>query len=413
MCVYTQRSSKNILMKVPSVLLVLFAVGLALFSGFSSLTILHTIAQLTADIFMRLLQFVSLPIIGLSIMTTLAGIGDWHDVKRLGQYVVSYTFFTTIIAALIAFTLYLWIQPTHYLPSSIQPMASLASQGSYMDHFLKMIPSNLLQPFVEHNVMSVLFIALLLSAAILTLPKEKKQSLHQALEALYSVIMVITHWLIQLMPLAVWAFITLFILDCKKGLILGNLTKYLSVVIGSNLIQAFFILPLLLVFHKISPFKALQGMFPAISLAFFSKSSAASLPIAIECAEKNLHISPTIARFSFPLCTTINMNACAAFIFTTVLFVSESNGVSLSFYDKITWVIIATIAAIGNAGVPMGCFFLSSALLTTMDVPLTLMGVILPFYTLVDMLESAINIWSDGCVTMMVDQQNKKNSFLN
>lgn len=71
------------------------------------------------------------------------------------------------------------------------------------------------------------------------------------------------------------------------------------------------------------------------------------------------------------------------------------------------YIAVATVAAIGNAGVPMGCFFLASSLLTTMGVPLTLMGVILPVYALIDMVETAINIWSDACVTLMVDKELK------
>ena len=149
-------------------------------------------------------------------------------------------------------------------------------------------------------------------------------------------------------------------------------------------------------------------MLPALSFAFFSKSSTAAMPTAIECAENSLQVKPEVARFSFPLCTSINMNACAAFILITVLFVSETYGVSFTLYEKISWIAIATVAAIGNAGVPMGCFFLASALLTTMNVPLTLMGVILPFYALIDMLESGINIWSDSCVTLIVDQKAKR-----
>jgi Na+/H+-dicarboxylate symporter len=76
---------------------------------------------------------------------------------------------------------------------------------------------------------------------------------------------------------------------------------------------------------------------------------------------------------------------------------------AFSFPQMLLWIIIATIAAIGNAGVPMGCFFLSASLLTSMDVPISLMGLILPFYGLIDMLETALNVWSDMCVAKAID----------
>ena len=99
------------------------------------------------------------------------------------------------------------------------------------------------------------------------------------------------------------------------------------------------------------------------------------------------------------------MNACSAFIYITVLFVLQSNGYAISGYDYVIWIVLATIAAIGNAGVPMGCFFMASAFLSNYDLAVNLMPIILPFYTILDMLETAINVWSDGCVTRVVDKK--------
>jgi Na+/H+-dicarboxylate symporter len=127
--------------------------------------------------------------------------------------------------------------------------------------------------------------------------------------------------------------------------------------------------------------------------------------MAMRCAEENVKVSRKVASFTLPLCTTINMNACAAFILTTVLFVSMSNGIVYSPLEMIVWIFIATIAAVGNAGVPMGCYFLASAFLAAMNVPLNILGIILPFYTLIDMLESAINVWSDSCVAVIVNKE--------
>jgi Na+/H+-dicarboxylate symporter len=105
------------------------------------------------------------------------------------------------------------------------------------------------------------------------------------------------------------------------------------------------------------------------------------------------------------------MNGCAAFILTTVLFVSMSNGMVFSPAEMVGWIFIATIAAVGNAGVPMGCYFLSSAFLAAMNVPLNILGVILPFYTIIDMVETAINVWSDSCVATIVDKDFKNEAI--
>lgn len=84
-----------------------------------------------------------------------------------------------------------------------------------------------------------------------------------------------------------------------------------------------------------------------------------------------------------------------------------SQGVVYTIPEMLVWIVLATIAAVGNAGVPMGCYFLASAFLAAMNVPLNLLGVILPFYSLIDMFESAINVWSDSCVAAVVNEEVK------
>ena len=155
----------------------------------------------------------------------------------------------------------------------------------------------------------------------------------------------------------------------------------------------------------IKPFATMKGMLPALSLAFFSKSSVGTLPVTMDTVEKNLNVQPEISRFVLPLCTSINMNGCAAFIFATVIYLMQNHGIEVSLATMGLWVVVATVAAIGTAGVPMGCFFLSASLLASMNVPITLMGVILPFYALIDMLETALNVWSDSCVVKVVDEK--------
>ena len=112
---------------------------------------------------------------------------------------------------------------------------------------------------------------------------------------------------------------------------------------------------------------------------------------------------PAVARFVLPICTTINMNGCAAFILVTSLFVMQNAGIELTMGTMIAWLFIAVLAAVGNAGVPMGCYFLTLSLMSSIGAPIGLMGVILPIYTIIDMIETAENVWSDASVCAMVD----------
>lgn len=381
------------------------AVLLAIFSGFWSHPILYSVAQTVADIFMSLLKLVSVPVIFLSLMSTISGM-EMQEFRDLGQRVIKYTLLTTFAAAVVALLLFLVIDPVRSV--TVLPAGSaqeLNTQQGYLTYLIQTIPSNIVVPFSEGNVVSVLLLALLFSLAILALPTSNRQVLHQLFSSLYALIMKVTSWILLAIPLAIWSFITLFIRDMHSGLEITNLLFYLACVVLANLVQATVVLPIFLKIQGVAPVRLFRGMWPALSVAFFSKSSSATLPMALRCAEERLGLPKKLSSFSFPLCTALNMNGCAAFILITVLFVSMSNGATFSLPEMALWTVVATIAALGNAGVPMGCYFLSSALLASMNVPLNLLGVILPFYALIDMLETAVNVWSDSCVVAVVDRQ--------
>ena len=142
---------------------------------------------------------------------------------------------------------------------------------------------------------------------------------------------------------------------------------------------------------------------PAVLMALFTKSSAATLPVTMESAEQRVGVRKEIARFVLPICTTINMNGCAAFILITSLFVMQNGGISFSFSTILLWILISVVSAIGNAGVPMGCFFLTLSLMSGIGAPVASLGIILPIYTIIDMVETAENVWSDSCVCAMVN----------
>lgn len=381
------------------------AVFCGLFAGYLNNPEVNFVAGTVSDLFINFLKLVSLPIIFFSIVSTASGMESIHEVKTLGRKVVKYTLLTTVIAATLALCIYVVVDPARAAAGTSNSESVVHNQGSYLTYLTNIVPSNIVQPFAENNVISVLFLAILLSVSILALPDDNRKTLHSFFSSFYAAIMKMTTWLVKLMPFAIAAFICLFMRDLQEGLEVKTLALYLGCVLAANLIQGFVVLPLLLKFKKISPIRTARGMLPALSVAFFTKSSSAALPMAMRCAEENVGISRKVAGFSFPLCTTINMNGCAAFILTTVLFVSMSNGVTYTPLEMVLWIFIATIAAVGNAGVPMGCYFLSSAFLAAMNVPLNILGVILPFYTMIDMIETAINVWSDACVATIVDKE--------
>ena len=228
----------------------------------------------------------------------------------------------------------------------------------------------------------------------------------KGIEGLQSLLFLLIKALIWALPIGIVAFSAQLSAQVSAGVAAESLGKYVTIILAGNMIQFFIVLPLFLLAKGINPVKHLNRMMPAVLMALFTKSSAATLPVTIETAENKAHISKQVARFVLPICTTINMNGCAAFILVTSLFVMQNGGIHLSIIQMIVWLFIAVISAVGNAGVPMGCFFLTLSLMSGLNVPVNIMGIILPIYTIIDMIETAENVWSDSCVAAMTEKDN-------
>jgi Na+/H+-dicarboxylate symporter len=204
-------------------------------------------------------------------------------------------------------------------------------------------------------------------------------------------------------PPGIVAFSAQLSAQISAGVIADSIGKYVLVVLGGNVIQFIVVLPLFLLARGLNPIHVLSRMTPAVLMALFTKSSAATLPVTMESAENRLGVRKEVSRFVLPICTTINMNGCAAFILVTSLFVMQNGGTPLTLGTILLWILISVVSAVGNAGVPMGCFFLTLSLMSGIGAPVAILGVILPIYTVIDMVETAENVWSDSCVASMVN----------
>ena len=361
-----------------------------------------------ATVYTRLFQLVAVPTIVLAVITTLAKFGEQKDTGRIFGHAVTYTLLTTITAAAIGLILYNVIQPGN-LPASMVTQGNDAipkdlGNESYYDHILNVIPNNIVRPFLEGNVLSLLILAFAIGIALAKMPKsDNKDVLMKGIQGLQDLLFMLIHALIWALPLGIVAFSAQLTAQVSAGIAAASLGKYIAVIISGNLIQMFIVLPLFLLARGLNPLHVFGRMSPAVLMAFFTKSSAATLPVTMQSAEQRLGVSQKVSRFVLPICTTINMNGCAAFILVTSLFVMQNGGTVLSIPQMILWLFIAVIAAVGNAGVPMGCYFLTLSLMTGTGAPVGILGIILPAYTIFDMIETAENVWSDSCVCAMTD----------
>ncbi len=380
--------------------------------GWLGIKPLNELFTFIATVFTRLFQFIAVPTIALAVITTLAQLGGKKETGRIFAHAVTYTLLTTICAAGIGLMMYLWIAPGN-LPADIigagtANVPQKLGHLTYYDHILSVIPNNLLQPFLSGNVLAVMMIAAAFGLGLAFMPKtENRDILMKGIMGFQELLFTLIRALLFILPVGILAFAAQLSAQIEAGVIVGALGKYTAVIIGSNVIQFFIVIPVFLLARGLNPLRVFRKMSPAIAVALFTKSSAGTLPVTLASAEHNMKANPAVSRFVLPICTTINMNGCAAFILVTSLFVMQNAGYEMSMPTMITWLFVAVLAAIGNAGVPMGCYFLTLSLMSGIGAPIGIMGVILPIYTIIDMIETAENVWSDSAVCAMTDHDLK------
>jgi Na+/H+-dicarboxylate symporter len=366
-------------------------------------------ADVVADITIRFMKLMAVPLLFLSIVSSASHFRNLNQIKSLGLKIFKYTIFTTFLAAFVAEGLYLLVSPVLLSSQTELKAQNIESQNGFFQTFLSMVPDNITGAFLNNNVLAIVAMAIMLALAILTIKPEKQDILFGFFGGLLDASMKIVQVGLKFIPLSVWAFVTILarqVFNDDTGSLnaIGGLTL---TVISANIIQGLIVIPLLLKSKGIKPWLLFKQVKEALILAFFTRSSLATLPVSLEHSIKDAKISEDIARLSLPLCTTINMNGCAQFILLSVYFVSNYTGTTMLWWEHIGMIILAVVAAIGNAGVPMGCFFLASSILASKNIPIHLMGSILPLYAFIDMVETSLNVWSDIGITKIVDKESK------
>ena len=379
--------------------------------GVLGLDWLNALMDFVATVFTRLFQLLAVPTIVLAVITTFATFGSEGSGRIFGRTLV-YTLLTTFAAAAVGALLYVVVLPGNLPAEALSAVVAdeeahlspLASDLSYFDHILTVIPNNIVRPILEGNVLSLLLLAFAVGFGLSKLPEsENKAVVVKGLLGLQELLFLLIRGLIWTLPLGIVAFSAQLSAQVSAGVVADSIGKYVLVVLGGNIIQFFVVLPLFLLARGLNPIHVLGRMMPAVLMALFTKSSAATLPVTIETAERRLGVRKNIARFVLPICTTINMNGCAAFILVTSLFVMQNGGTPLTLGTILLWIVISVVSAVGNAGVPMGCYFLTLSLMSGIGAPVAILGIILPIYTIIDMVETAENVWSDSCVCAMTD----------
>ncbi|MBU1652048.1 dicarboxylate/amino acid:cation symporter, partial [bacterium] len=315
-----------------------------------------TVANPLADLFLRLLKMVIVPLIITSIVSGVTGVGGAASLGRMGLKTLGYYVTTSLLAILTGQFLVNLIQPGVGADLGLhqQPQAVDASDQSLFGILLRMIPTNPIESMANADILPIIFFCILFGIFLIQLSEKKRAPLVNLFNSGFEVMMKLTRFVIAFAPLGIFGLIARIVATTGFEPF-KSLGLYFITVLVALLIHAAITLPLLLRFiGKLSPVKFVKAMSPALLTAFSTSSSSATLPLTMECAEDRAGISNKTTSFVLPLGATINMDGTALYECVAVIFIAQAYGITLTFPQQAMVAITALLASIGAAGIPMG-----------------------------------------------------------
>jgi len=359
--------------------------------------------KIAGDIFIRLLKMIIIPLIMASMVTGIASLGDVRKLGRIGIKTFIYYMTTTLLAVMVGFVLVNIFKPGIGVDIQKQETVELAERQapSAVSIINDIVPENLFAAMAKDKVLSVIFFSIILGVGISSIG-EKGRKLAELFEVFNAVMMKITAWIMHLAPIGVFALMAYTI--GTMGLeIIKQLAIYMATVAIGLTIHASVTLPVLLsIFGRVSPLKYIKDVFSAVATAFSTASSAAALPITMECVEKNAGVSNQVASFVLPIGATVNMDGTALYEAVAAMFIAQVYGIDLSIGQQVIIMLTATLASIGAAAIPGAGLVTLVIVLKAVNLPLEGIGMILAVDRLLDMFRTSVNVWGDACGAVIV-----------
>jgi Na+/H+-dicarboxylate symporter len=399
--------------------LVLGAIAGAVIPATAGLGTLTTAAvfAFVGDLFLRLLQMIVVPLVATSIITSVARLGRDHAFARLGWKTVAFFAGTTLLASVVALVIFNIVQPGHVAPEvSAALRASVPenvgevregltgkSTGDLADVIRRAVPVNIFAAASDNREMlAVIFFALLFGFFSGRLPDGRREAFQGFWENANDVMLAITHAIMRVAPYGIFALIARTVQE-SGGAALGPLALFFACVAGGLLFHLFITLAILLrTIGGFSPWPHYRAMAPALLTAFSTASSSATLPVTLECLEKNAKVSPRIAGFVTPLGATVNMDGTALYECAVVLFIAQLYGVSLDFSQQMLVVVLALLTSVGVAGIPAASLVAIVIILQALGLPLEAIAIVMATDRILDMMRTAVNVFGDSCAAAVV-----------
>lgn len=356
--------------------------------------------------FLNALKMVVGPVVFFSIVSCVANFGNFAELGKIGAKVIGLYMLTTLMAIGVGLGVFYVLQPGNEgMISTAENVVYTAEKAdiSVMETIIKIIPTDIVTPFLNSDMLQIIFIALLCGAAVGMIGDYTK-ILRDFFEACNSLFLKVTTLIIKLIPVAVFCSMTSLILKTGADTLWALLGLMGTVVTGMICMICIYCI-MILVLARINPLVFLKKYSPAMLTTFSLSSSSAAMPVNMQTCREKLGISNRICSFSIPLGATLNMDGSCIYLAVAGLFLAQVYGVALSRTDIMTMIFSIFVLSVGAPGIPGSAFVCLSVLLVQIGVPVEAVGLIMGIDAIISMFRATSNTVGDAAVSLIVAKQ--------
>lgn len=389
-----------------------------------------SIFNFIGTLFLNALKMIIVPLIVSSIIIGIAGVGGTQGLGRLGGRTLLYYLATSFLAITTGLLFVNMIspgiidgQPVREILGLDSSQALIAAEkvgnhgaGDIANVFLSMIPANVVAAAANGQMLGLIFFSILFGYFMTRITPSHSDVQISFWQGVYQTMMKITDWVMLFAPIGVFGLVAKVIADIepdKVSELAESLGLFFITVVLALSVHAFISLPILLrILAGVNPIRLFQAMAPAMLTAFSTASSSATLPLTMECVEKNAGVSNRTSSFVLPLGATVNMDGTALYECVAAMFIAQAYGLELSLVTQFTVVLIALMTSIGVAGIPAASLVAITIILTAIGLPLEALGLILAVDRILDMFRTSVNVFSDSAGAVLIGKLEGEQNIL-
>lgn len=395
---------------------VLFGLALSFIDG-GALFISHYIKPF-GTIFINLLKLIAIPLI---LASLIKGVSDLQDISKLslmgGRTILTYLC-TTLIAVVIGLILVNTIQPGKtisvetrqelveaYASDADQKREAAAKQKAAgpLQALVDVVPSNIFAAATSNrNMLQIIFFALFFGIGMILLPQEQSKPVKDFFDSFNAIILKLIDLIMLAAPYGVFALLAALVVEAPSLELFQALALYAVTLLLGLALMIFVYAIIVKVFTKKSPSFFFSGIAPAQLLAFSTSSSAATLPVTMDCVEEKLGVDKEVASFVLPIGATINMDGTSVYQGVAAVFIAQAFGLDLSLSAQLGIIFTATLASIGTAAVPSAGIVMLVIVLAQAGIPEAGLALIFAIDRPLDMCRTIVNVTGDAAVSMLV-----------